>query len=100
MHRCSYVNKSGYVLEHPVDPALLATNLVAVKMRPVRAISRKGSNDVRSAVGAARNRALPGRLHGRRGQFQRVLPSARGLQDAMEGLALLQRLATRRGHPR
>ena len=31
------------MLEHPVDPPVLATKLVAVTIREVRAISRKGS---------------------------------------------------------
>ena len=30
------------MLEHPVDPPVLATKLVAVTIREVRAISRKG----------------------------------------------------------
>ena len=38
------VVKSGYMLGHPVNPALLATKWVAVTMRPVRAISREGSS--------------------------------------------------------
>ena len=33
------------MLEHPVYPPLLAVKSTAVKMRAVRAISRKGSND-------------------------------------------------------
>ena len=33
------------MLGPPVDPPLLATRSVAVKMRTVRAISRKGSDD-------------------------------------------------------
>jgi len=35
------------MLGPPVDPPLLATKSVAVKMRAVREISRKGSNHVR-----------------------------------------------------
>jgi len=34
------------MLEHPVDPPVLATKLVAVTIREVRAISRKGSAEV------------------------------------------------------
>ena len=45
MERTTVVIKSGHMLEHPADPPLLATKSVAVKMRAVRAISRKGSND-------------------------------------------------------
>jgi hypothetical protein len=33
------------MLEHPVYPPLLAVKSTAVKMRAMRAISRKGSND-------------------------------------------------------
>ena len=45
------------MLEHPVYPSLLATKSVAVKMRAVRAIIRKGSDDVSEN---------PQRLHARR----------------------------------
>jgi hypothetical protein len=45
------------MLGHPENPPLLATTSVAVKMRAVRAISRKGSDDVFEN---------PQRLHARR----------------------------------
>ena len=41
---CSSENKSGYLLENPVHPAVLALQLRAVTIRRVRAISRKDSN--------------------------------------------------------
>ena len=40
---CSYVNKLGYLLETPLDPQVLATLKVAVKILEVRTISRKDS---------------------------------------------------------
>ena len=44
LDRCSFENKSGYMLGYPVDPPVLAVKSTAVKIREVRAISRKGSS--------------------------------------------------------
>ncbi len=46
MERTTVVIKSGHMLGSPVDPPLLATMVVAVRMRAVRAISRKGSRSI------------------------------------------------------
>src|SRR5439155_13695339 len=88
------------MLGPPVHPPLLATNSVAVRMRAVREISRKGSNDARSQVGADANRLLLGWFRGWRGQLQRLLQTASRLSSTVEGFSLLQHLPKRRGDSR
>ena len=66
MERTTVVIKSGHMLGTPVDPPLLATQQqVAVKMRAVREISRKGSDDVPSEN--------PQRLYARRCSTRAVM---------------------------
>ena len=59
---CSYVNKLGYLLETPVNPQVLATQ-VAVTILEVRTISRKDSRSDGRAWMVRCNWENPQRLH-------------------------------------
>ena len=77
------------MLENPVYPALLASN-EAVTTRPVRTISRKdGISRREDQEGSTENRVLPGGLHGRRRQLQRLVPATQGLSRTVEDLPQL-----------
>src|SRR5688572_19365625 len=88
------------MLGHPENPPLLATTSVAVTMRAVRAISRKGPNDARSQGRAKSYWLVLGGIRGRRRKLQRFLSAAARLSSAVEGFSLFQRVPTRRGDSR
>lgn len=75
---CSYVNKLGYLLETPLDPRVLATCKVAVKIPEVRTISRKGSQSHGRSRKVRRNWENPQRLHAK---LQRSTRSMRMIQS-------------------
>ena len=75
MNRCSYVNKPGYMLEHPVYLVVLvryslwlslSPRIRTVTIHPVRTISRKDQRAfARPYKAAALVRRYPQRLHAR-----------------------------------
>src|SRR5688572_25501526 len=87
------------MLEHPVYPPVLAMNSMAVTIREVRAISRKGSDEAQCERDPGGHRPLSGRVHRWRRKFQCVVSSSERLQTSLESLTLFQYLPTRRSHP-
>src|SRR3989441_2010917 len=88
---CSSENKSGCLLESPMDPPVLVAKSAAVTIREVRVISRKGLAHAQRARDPAEPRSLPRRVYRRRRELQRIVPSPGRLQGSVEDLAQIGR---------